>query len=63
MCELCIPDSLMQDLNCYEEKYEEEYEEDKALSVSSISNDEIWEDEIGSVYCFGGGGFVWLSKD
>ena len=27
-----------------------------------INNDEIWEDEIGSVYCFSGGGFVWLVK-
>ena len=30
------------------------------LVVSSINNYEIWEDEIGSVYCFCGGGFVWI---
>ncbi len=28
-----------------------------------INNDEIWEDEIGSVYCYCGGGFIWLIKN
>ncbi len=33
------------------------------LVVSSINNDEIWEDEIGSVYCYCGGGFVWIKQE
>lgn len=29
----------------------------------NITEDEIWEDEIGSVYYFGSGGFVWVIKN
>jgi len=25
--------------------------------------DWIWEDEIGSVYCYNGGGFIWIIKE
>ena len=31
--------------------------------MTNITEDEIWEDEIGSVYCFGSGGFVWVIKN
>jgi hypothetical protein len=29
----------------------------------NITEDEIWEDEIGNVYCFGGGGFIWIKQE
>lgn len=29
----------------------------------NITEDEIWEDDIGNVYYFGSGGFVWVIKN
>ena len=29
----------------------------------NITEDEIWEDEIGNVYYFGSGGFVWIKQE
>jgi hypothetical protein len=31
--------------------------------MTNITEDEIWEDEIGSVYCFGSGGFIWIKQE
>jgi hypothetical protein len=33
------------------------------MAKNEITEDEIWEDEIGSVYCYGIGGFVWIKQE
>lgn len=34
----------------------------RLATAGGLTDDEIWKDEIESVYCYGVGGFVWVIK-